>query len=183
MGTMYFSIFGSLSPMTKPRFRIIPECHADTALARFFVPNVKQEDHANGSSNVASEMKRAGFSEVILIGLIDNDKLKHTPRYFDDFIEIERGQCVSFRQKEDVRVEHYLIVLERAIETFLLYNAAQVGINVADFGFSEVQKEFQKNLKSQQIEDSENYQSLLKALRDQQAPDFIKIEAFLNQFL
>lgn len=99
---MYFSTFGSLNLMTKPRFRVIPECHADTALARLFLSDVRKEDHANGSSNVASEMKRAGFSEVILIGLIDNDKLKHTPRYFDDFIEFERGQCVSFRQKEDV---------------------------------------------------------------------------------
>lgn len=169
--------------MTKARFRIIPECHADTALARLFVPDVKQEDHANGSSKVASEMKKAGFSEVILIGLIDNDKLKHMPRYFDDFIEYERGERISFRQKEDIRVQHYLIVLERAIETFLFHNAAQVGINVADFGFSAIQKEFQKSLKSQQIEDSENYQSLLQSLRIQQAPDFMKIEAFLSQFL
>lgn len=180
---MYFLIFGSLNLMTKPRFRIIPECHADTALARLFVANVKKEDHANGSSGVATEMKQEVSFDKVLIGLIDNDKLKHMPRYFDDFVEFERGKRVSFRQKEDVRVEHYLIVLDKAIETFLLYNAVQVGINVADFGFSGIQKEFQKSLKSQQIEDSENYQSLLQSLRIQQAPDFVKIEAFLNQFI
>jgi hypothetical protein len=45
---------------------------------------------------------------------------------------------------------------------------------VVDFGFSELQKEFQN---SQQIEDSKNYQSLLQAVRIQQASDFVKIEA------
>lgn len=169
--------------MIKPLFRIIPECHADTVLAQLFVANVKKEDHANGSSGVATEMKQEASFDKVMIGLIDNDKLKHMPRYFDDFAEFDRGGRVSFRQKEDLYVQHYLIVLERAIETFLLYNAEQVGIKVADFGFSEIQKEFQKSLKSQQIEDSENYQSLLQALRIQQAPDFVKIEAFLNQFL
>ncbi|TAE36335.1 MAG: hypothetical protein EAY79_11735 [Runella slithyformis] len=146
-----------------------------------FVADVRQEDHANGSSNVASEMKKTGLSSVVLVGLIDNDKLKNMPRYFDDFTEYQRGQRVSIRQKEDIRVQHYLIVLDRAIETFLLYNAETVGIKLTDFGFSDSPKELQKRLKSTQIEDNDNYLTLLRTLQEHKAPDFVLIEQFLKQ--
>jgi len=125
-------------------------------------------------------MKKETSLDVVLIGLIDNDKLRHMPRYFDDFKEFDRGEKVMFRQKEDVRCEHYLIILDRAIETFLLHNAAQVGLRVSEFGFSDDQKQFQKALKSQQIEDDPRYLSLLRTLLERQAPDFSKIASFLR---
>lgn len=106
---------------------------------------------------------------------------------FRPILEISKklngGERVLFKQKDDHRVQHFLVVLDKAIETFFLYNAAAVGIQVTDFGFSELQKEFQKILKSQQIEDDEKYYALLKALRTGQTPDFVKINALLSQFL
>ena len=167
--------------MIKREIRIIPECYADTALAKFLFSKPGYVNHALSIGEVAVEMEAERNDTVILVGFVDNDK--RIPPYFRDFEEIDCGNRVLFKQKEDYSVQHFLVVLDKAIETFLLYNAAQVGINVADFGFSGIQKEFQKSLKSQQIEDSENYQSLLQSLRIQQAPDFVKIEAFLNQFL
>ena len=170
--------------MSNSSFRIIAECYADTALAQLMVSNKEQVDHANGSSQVASEMKKlANSPEIILVGFIDNDKLKNMPRYFDDFTEYRRGQRVSFRQKEDFRVQHYLIVLERAIETFLLHNAAKAAVKVTDFGFSDVQSEFQKRLKTIQIENDIHFISLLKELQKQKAPDFVLIGQFLQEFI
>lgn len=167
--------------MIEREVRIIPECYADKVLAKFLFSKPEFVNHALSIGQVAVEMEAERNDAVILIGFVDNDK--RIPPYFRDFEEIERGERVLFKQKEDYRVQHFLVVLDKAIETFLLHNAAQVGIKVTDFDFSEIQKEFQKSLKSQQIEDDDKYHTLLKALRTGQAPDLVKIDAFLSQFL
>jgi hypothetical protein len=169
--------------MTDNRLRFIPECYADTELIAFLAGSAATVDHALNISQVASEMKKVSQNDTIedftLIGLVDNDKYK--PPYFTDFQEFDRGQRVSFRHKADTH--QYLMVLEKAIETFLLHNAAAVGLNMSDFGFSDNLKELKHQLKRMTIGSNADYLRLLTELQQKQAPDFVKIIAFLSKFI
>jgi hypothetical protein len=168
--------------MTDIRLRLIPECYADTALAAFLAGPIVAVDHALTISQVASEMKKVSqnikIQDFTLIGLVDNDKQKLP--YFNDFQEIDRGQRVSFRHKSNT--SQYLIVLEKAIETFLLHNAAAVGLNMPDFNFSDNLKDFKHQLKRMNIGSNAHYLRLLTELQQKEAPDFIKITTFLSKF-
>ncbi len=169
--------------MTENRLRFIPECYADTALIAFLAGSVAIVDHALTISQVASEMKKVSqnteIKDFILIGLIDDDK--HKPPYFNDFQEFDRGQRVSFRRKASTN--QYLIVLEKAIETFLLHNAEAVGLNMPDFGFSDNLRDFKHQLKRMSIGSNVDYLKILTELKQKRAPDFVKIDIFLSVFI
>ena len=109
--------------------RFIPECHADTALVMFFVKDIDQVDHRSGIGAVAKEMKDFRDGSVKLVGLIDKDKT--TPKYFDLFVEVAAVKGVSLKKHR--AAEHYVIVLEPAIERFLMDAAGRLGLLMSDF--------------------------------------------------
>ncbi len=166
------------------KFELFLSVTQTRVLAKFLFSKPEFVNHALSIGQVAFEMKAERNDAVILIGFVDNDK--RIPPYFRDFEEIERGERVLFKQKDDHRVQHFLVVLDKAIETFLLHNAAQVDIKVTDFGFSEIQKEFQK--RASKANRSKTMRSTMRSLKrtpyHRTSPsDFVKIDTLLSQFL
>ncbi len=161
------------------RIRLYPECHADTTLITHFITNPLIIEHAAGINEVSKSLETVKSDAVALIGIVDNDK--HKPRYLRTFQTIEESDKVCFQRKPGAN--QYLLIIDKAIETFLLWNAAQVGLNMADYTFSSDIRLLGAKLKSQSIETDPNYLRLLTDLHTRQAPGFLTLERILNDFI
>lgn len=164
-----------------PKIRLIPECYADTALVKIIANNHEPVDHVFGIPNVAKEMALGLVNQpdFVLIGFVDNDK--RVPTYFDDFDIITVENKVVFKKKR--YIEHYLLVIDKAIETFLIWNAQQVSIDLEKYGFTPNLKRLCQLMKRTTIGSDPNYLQLLADLHTRQAPGFITLERILNDFL
>jgi len=161
--------------------RLIPECYGDTALVSSLVNGYRPIDHVFGIPNVAKEMKAGLLNQpgFTLIGFVDNDK--RTPSYFDDFDIIVAENKVIFKKKR--LIEHYLLVVDKAIETFLIWNAQQVDIDLSDYGLTSELKRLCQLMKRTTIGSDPNYLRLLADLHTRQAPGFLTLERILNEFI
>jgi len=161
-----------------PDFRFIPECHADTTLVRFLSNNDKRIIHASGFPGVGDTMRKApaGF---LLIGFVDDDK--RVSPYFEDFKTIQASDKVILKRKAESNM--YLVVIQKAIESFLMWNAEQVGIDLNAYGFPNNVKLLGNRLKSLQIEGDNDFQLLLIALDSRNAPGFVRIRSILNDLV
>lgn len=161
--------------------QVLPECHADTALIRFLINDPSIVVHISGIPNVSKELEEAELKNKVerRIGVVDNDKRK--PPYlllFDGIIE-ENKVCL----KQKGGRQNSLLVIDKAIETFLLWNAEQVAIRLPDYGFPEDIKLLGRTLKTSAIETDPNYLRLLTDLRTRQAPGILTLERILNDLI
>ncbi|GAB4045042.1 hypothetical protein [Spirosoma litoris] len=159
--------------------RLYPECHADTALITYFVSDNRIIEHSAGINEVSKSLQTVRSDATILLGIVDNDK--HKPRYLREFETIEESNKVCFKHKP--ASNQYLIIIDKAIETFLLWNASQVNINVVDYGLSTDVRVLGGKLKSLAIETDPNYLQLLTDLHTRQAPGFLTLERILNDLI
>lgn len=164
-----------------PDVLFLPECYADTALINLLAPVNARIDHIFGIRNVVQEMKSVSEnrSNLIIVGIVDNDK--RSPAYLDDFVLINQFEKIYFKKKSDTN--QYLITLDKAIETFLLWNAEKISLDITQYGFPTNLKQFCKAVKRTTIGSDPNYLRLLTDLRNRQAPGFITLERILNDFL
>ena len=164
-----------------PSLQILPECYADTALVLLFVPDQQLVVHIAGIPNVAKEMQEdAGRNNPGLrIGFVDNDK--RVPPYLQPFTTIEEENKVLLKRNGET--QQYLVVIDKAIESFLLWNARQVALDVVNYGFANDVKAFGKALKTSAIGNNANYRQLLTDLRTRQVPGFRTIERILNDLI
>lgn len=164
-----------------PNLQILPECYADTALISLFVSDPLTVVHISGITNVAKEMQEAASRENagIRIGLVDNDK--RVPPYLLTFDIVSEQNKVFLKRKG--MSDQYLIVIDKAIESFLLWNAAQSGVDVADYGFVNDKKLFGKALKTSAIGNNLLYLKLLADLHARQAPGFLTLKRILHDVI
>jgi len=161
------------------RIRLYPECHADTTLISYFVADRQIIEHAAGINEVSKSLQTVRSDATILLGIVDNDK--HKPRYLRAFEPIEELNKVCFLHKPNSN--QYLIIIDKAIETFLLWNAAQVNLTMADYGFTTDVRQLGAQLKRLAIETDPDYLRLLTDLHALQAPGFLTLERILNEFI
>lgn len=161
-----------------PNLQILPECYADTALVYQFIADRQAVVHISGITNVAKEMQEAAErnDDSIRIGFVDNDK--RVPPYLLTFKTIFEQNKVVLKHNEQTK--QHVLVVDKAIESFLLWNAAQVELDVVDYGFVNDVKAFGKALKTSAIGSSSNYLQLLTDLHARQAPGFLTLERILN---
>jgi hypothetical protein len=164
-----------------PNLQILPECYADTALVSLFVPDRLTVVHIFGIPNVAKEMQEEAGRENagIRVGLVDNDK--RVPPYLLTFETVSEQNKVFLKRKGTT--DQYLIVIDKAIESFLLWNAQQVNLNVTDYGFVNDVKLFGKALKTSAIGSNLQYVQLLTDLHNRQAPGFLTLERILHDVI
>lgn len=164
-----------------PNLQILPECYADTALVLLFVPDRLTVVHIFGIPNVAKEMQEAAGRENagIRIGLVDNDK--RVPPYLLAFDTVSEQDKVILKRKG--QTEQYLIVIDKAIESFLLWNVQQTGLNIVDYGFVNDVKLLGKALKTSAIGTNFSYLKLLADLHARQAPGFFTLERILHDIV
>ena len=159
--------------------RLYPECHADTALIYFLVSDITIIQHAAGINEVSKALETSHSDSVTLIGVIDNDK--HKPRYIKQFMLVREENKVCLLHKPESR--QYIIIIDKAIETFLLWNADQVGLSVIAYGFESEVKKLGLQLKRRSIETEPLYQNLLSDLLAAQAPGFMALERILHELI
>ena len=161
--------------------QVFPECYADTTLVQFLIANPLDVVHIYGIPNVAKELKEASELNKSgkFIGVVDKDK--RTPPYLLTFETIFEDNKLCFKRKENL--DHYLIVIDKAIESFLLWNAAQVSISLADYNFPDEVKSLGKALKTTAIGTNLDYLRLLSDLYTRQAPGFVTLHQLLNDLI
>lgn len=169
-----------------PDVLFLPECFADTALVTMLLPSGAVVDHSFGVHNVVKAMKSALVNQPTykIIGIIDKDvtyKPKYRPPYFDDFTFVDESNRITYGKKTGT--DQHLIMLDKAVDSFLLWNAEQIGLDTRQYGFPTELKSFCKVMKRTTIGLDEQYLRLLTDLRTQQAPGFITLERILNDFL
>ncbi len=158
------------------RIRLYPECHADTALIAFLFKDKQLIEHAAGINEVSKSLETVKSDAVTLLGIIDNDK--HKPRYLRHFEPVEEINKLCFCRKPE---SNQYLIIDKAVETFLLWNALQVNIILSDYGFPLEVKLLGARLKRQDIETDADYLRLLRDLRDRQAPGFITLQRILHE--
>jgi len=169
-----------------PDVLFLPECFADTVLITMLAPPDVIVDHISGVYNVVKEMKNTAINRptYTVVGIVDKDvtyKPERKPTYFNDFVLEEIGDKLTYGRKPGTRQQ--LILVDKAIETFLLWNANQVNVDVSLYGFSGDLKVFCKQMKSATIGSDPNYRRLLVDLHTHQAPGFLTLERILNDFI
>lgn len=176
---MCFSILIGLFPMLN--LQILSECYADTALVQLLISDRQFVVHIFGIPNVAKEMKEAvGRKDAgTRVGVVDNDK--RVPPYLLMFETVREQNKVLLKQNN--LTGQHLIVIDKAIESFLLWNAQQVGLSVAAYGFVNDIKAFGKALKTSAIGTNSDYLQLLADLHARQAPGLITLERILNDVI
>jgi hypothetical protein len=162
----------------RPKVRLIPECHADTALASFLTNGFPNIDHEAGIHNVVKNFTAVKDKTYGLVGLIDDDKRK--PSYLDDFIEVKSAGNVALLKKPGI--EHYVIILKPAIERFLLGEASNAGISLLDFNLPDQLKTLCKTTKKPQIKKNQDYFAFLLALKEKKTSGIVALEGFLRDF-
>lgn len=162
--------------------QFLPECHADTALIRFLVPDPLLSIHTLGCTEVAKIMMSPRANNYSLIGIVDNDKKLdiHCKGFFRAFVAVKQYDRLLVR-KHPLTNQH-LIIVDKAIESFLLWNAESVGIDVRPYGFDTSVKHFGLQLKTPAIETDPHYLQLLADLRTKQAPGLLTLERLLHEF-
>lgn len=176
---MYFLILIVL--FLHPMLQVFPECYSDTVLVQFLTDNPLDVVHIYGTPNVAKELNEANKFEKSgrFIGVVDKDK--RTPPYLLTFETIIEKNKLCFKQKDNL--DHYLIVIDKAIESFLLWNAAQVSVNIMDYGFPTEVKSLGRVLKTSSIGSNPDYPRLLTDLHARNAPGFVTLHQLLNDLV
>lgn len=158
--------------------RVISECHVDTALARFFVKDKSLVNHESGQGNVGNAMKKAtNQNEIILIGWIDDDKIKHS--YFNDFQTIKHENNIILKQKVDKN--EFLIVIQPAAEKFLIEAAKEVNLNPESYHLPNDFKGFKNRLKNPAIEKDADFQDFISKLMEVKSSSFITLSSFFEK--
>lgn len=164
--------------------QLLTECHADTALIRLLFPDHKMSIHEQGCPEVAKAMLSPRAGEYKLIGIVDNDKKLniHCKGFFATFEEIHQGNSLYVRHRPETN--QHLIVIDKAIESFIQWNAIKVNLKISEYGFQDLTiKRFGLQLKTPTIETDPNFLQLLADLYDRQAPGFVTLKQILDDFI
>lgn len=152
----------------------VPECWADTALmhALLVTPNNhKLVSHAQGIGNVGRILEdvkgiRQGRQ---VVGMVDKDKKFRQHPYLARFTRIRAGSldqdaphCIL---QHATRVEHHLIVLNPACDTWLFRAAHEAGIPLAKMGIATALPGFIDFCKQDGVTTNRKMQELLWAIQ------------------
>jgi hypothetical protein len=107
---------------------------------------------------------------------VDNDKRQ--PSYFQNFEAIETKGNITV--KKIPQSEQYLIVVNTAIERFLLNCCQGIGLDLSTFNLPDDLKALTKITKDVNIKTNPDYQNLLNALLEEKSPDFVFLDKIFN---
>jgi hypothetical protein len=138
---------------------VLPECYVDTCLIETLVPPATHYNHQKGSGTVAKKMKNF-FGDRFALGVIDKDRKELY--YLKEFaLVISKHNLELYKHNTK---HHYIILINPAIETFILTNATAAGISVAAFDLPENIDAFKKETKTVNSKKDPRFRRLFKAL-------------------
>ncbi len=151
------------------KLQLVPECYAETAMVKELFLDFVYINHAYGIGKVCSILKKEDVRDYINIGFVDNDK--HLPPYLDSYEELGRANNVVF--KKHPHTNDYIIMVNPAIEKFLLSQLNEIEKSPSDYDLPDDFKEFKHKLKTQSIQNHSGFKRMLTDLKNSR-PDGIR---------
>lgn len=146
--------------MAKRANYIFPECYVDTNILKTLLC-LDGVNHKHGCSNVMVGMKTGRFSDGFAIGIIDDDKKKTYD--YADFQLLASSEHLRL-MKHKTR-HHYLIFVCKAAEDFLLSCAAELSLNLSDYGLPDTLEGLKEVTKDSESDKEPRIKKLVNALR------------------
>jgi hypothetical protein len=148
---------------------VLSECYVDTCLLETLVPPLTHYNHQKGTGTVAKKM-REKFADRFALGIIDKDKRElHYLREFT--LLAAKGNLELYKHNQK---HHYFILINPAVEIFILNNAAAAGLSLADFNLPNTLNELKKISKSANSKNDGRFKSLFGAIL-QNTPEEIRL--------
>jgi hypothetical protein len=154
---------------------VIPECFVDTNLVETIAPPDDQYNHQKGCGTVTKVMQEK-FADRFAVGIIDKDKKE--VEYLKQFTEIH--QAGSLILHKHPKRHHYIIQIAPAVEQFILYNAAAVGIDPANYQLPTDFEKFKRACKTVNSKNDPRFKSLFRALKKAGAADITRLAAWIE---
>ena len=160
---------------------IVPECYVDTKLAEILVQSSKKFNHQKGHGQVANKMQFA-LNNQYALGIIDQDTVKvRKAAYFSNFITIKQEHDLLLQKHPHQK--HYLIIINPAIEKWLLNNAVVTNTFPADFSLGNQLQDLIDFTKTKNIDKNLNFIYFVKELLRKEAPGITLLKNWLEKFL
>jgi hypothetical protein len=154
---------------------VLPECYVDTCLLETLVPPLTHYNHQKGTGTVAKKMKEK-FADRFALGVIDKDKRElHYLREFD--LIASKGNLELYKHKQK---HHYFILINPAIETFIIANAATSGIILSQFGLPETLDGLRKISKSANSKYDPRFKNLFNAFVESGQDEIMLLITWIN---
>lgn len=139
---------------------IIPECYVDTNLVETLVCPAGC-NHQKGCNQVAKVMQEK-FSNRFAIGMIDADKRR--PSYLNEFKAIASSTHISlFRHPKR---PHFIILVQPAIEGFILSCASIGNIDLKEYDLSPDMKHLTTQTKNVISNKDQRFKRLFKSMEN-----------------
>ena len=138
---------------------LITECYVDTALACALL-GVNGVNHQSSCDNVCITMQKR-FADSFAVGIIDDDKRK--PSYVNEFDNI--GSASHIILKKHKSKTHYLILISKAVEDFILFCANEAIVNLVVYGLPSDMEGFKMHTKTAGAASDPVFKRLFRALR------------------
>jgi len=153
---------------------IVPECYFETFLIN--VLEFGNQDHKHGIGNVLNGLDN-NYKNKLGIGIIDNDKNK--PPKFQEYTNIKAEKDLSlFKHKER---NNYLIVIEPAIEKWLLNILEDEALEITKFGLPNTLSKLTDITKKGNVHKNENIKTLLYTLKQKNVQPFQTLTNWINE--
>lgn len=137
---------------------VVPECYVDTNLMNVLLN--KSCNHQKGCATVCKTLD-VRLSDQFAIAVIDKDKKE--PKALEQFAQIAETEHIIVCKHKDR--SHYLIQIKPAIEVFILDAAAELNVNLADYGLPTELNELRKITKTTTAKEDMKFARLFHALR------------------
>lgn len=137
---------------------VVPECYVDTNLMNVLVGMAC--NHKKGCTNVCKVLDEK-LTDQFAIAVIDRDKKE--PASVQNYVLIAQNQFLMV-SKHRAR-PHYLIHISPAIEEFIIAAAAELNVNLTDFGLPADRDQLKLKTKTVTAKEDEKFARLFKSLR------------------
>lgn len=139
----------------------------------------EQTRMAGGSGEVANIMQSKGQVKSLVVGIVDNDKQK-IPNYFKEFKTIDKENDLHLKKHPDRK--HYLIVIDPALESWLLNATKILDIEMGKYGFSNL-KQLKRITKSQHVGKKNQFKNFLYNIKDKKNTPVLIIIRWIEQVI
>jgi hypothetical protein len=157
---------------------VLPECYVDTCLIETLVPPKTHYNHQKGTGTVAKKMKEH-FHDRFAVGIVDKDKRKL--HYLEEFaLILSKDDIELYKHKQK---HHYLILINPAIERFILKNAAAAGLSLPDYDLPEALDELRKVSKSVNSKNDPRFKLLFGEMLKNKPSEILLLISLLTYLL
>lgn len=138
---------------------VVPECYVDTNLMNVLLG--KACNHKKGCPTVCKTLEEK-LSDQFAIAVIDLDKRQ--PKATVQYVEIGRNDHLVVCKHKDR--PHFLIMINPAIEKFILFAVNELGVKMSDYELPEDLDELKSLTKTVTAKEDKKFELLFKKIRN-----------------